>query len=129
MRGLELEKIEEKPATQWDLKRIIIGVVILSTLGILGYIMLFPKKENFDKKNNTLGVFSNKEQEKEIEEPHLPTKEDVEKIIVNAKDTLSQLTSENLTSSQAAIQKLISDLQNLQGKKDPVDIICDLVCK
>ncbi len=132
MRGLELKKAEEEIPTKWDLKRIIIGIVILVGLGMLGYIMLFPKKNNVndDRGSKTLGIFSNQtEKEEEKNQPRLPTKEDVENIIVDAKNTLSEITAENLTSSQAAIQKLISDLQNLQGKKEPVDIICDLVCK
>ena len=93
--------------------------------------MLFPPRGDRDSLNGgTLGITSREDEagtgRKEV---LLPTKENIETIIHNAQETLSELTSENLTSSQAAIQKLIADLQKLQENKDAVGVICDLVCK
>lgn len=60
----------------------------------------------------------------------LPKKEDAEKLLETAKEELSNLTSDNLVSSQAALQKIINDLKDLQnGKGDPVETFCELVCK
>lgn len=130
MKRLNIEKLEaETVETRWDIKRILIGLVIVAFLVSLGALMLFPNDQN--KKTGaggTLGISSDTNQaNKEL--PSLPIKEDIEKILVEAQNTLSQITSENLTSSQGAIQKLISDLEKLKEKNEPIDIICDLVCK
>ena len=107
---------------RWDPKKIIIGIVILSILGLLGAIMLSGiGKRNSINDRETLGVTS--------EKPFLPTSEDVERIIRETRETISNITAENLTSSQSAIQKMISDLELLQGKKDAKDVLCELVCK
>lgn len=121
----EEKELEEK---QWDLKRIIIGIIILLSLLLVGFLMLSKADISNEKpKEGALGISSRQNQEEKA--PSLPTREDVEKIIVEAKNNLSNITSENLTSSQAAIQKVIADLKTLQGKKEPVDIFCELVCK
>lgn len=46
--------------------------------------------------------------------PKIPTKKDVESVIKNAAENLQKITEENVTSSQAAIQKIIQDLQSIQ---------------
>lgn len=132
MRRLNTEKLEaETVETRWDIKRIVIGILIAIALIILGSYMLFPPRGGRDSLNGgTLGITSHEDKagtgRKEV---LLPTKENIETVIHNAQETLSELTSENLTSSQAAIQKLIADLQKLQENKDTVGVICDLVCK
>lgn len=114
----------ETVETRWDLKKIIIGFVILLVLGLLGAIMLtgVSKRSGTSSEREALGTTSE-------DVPSLPTSEDVERIIRETRETISNITAENLTSSQAAIQKMISDLEVLQGKKDAKDVICDLVCK
>jgi len=115
----------ETVETRWDLKKIIIGVVILLVLGLLGVIMLTGiGRQSSVSDREALGVES-----KDEDAPSLPTSENVERIIRETRETISNITSDNLTSSQAAIQKMISDLEILQGKKDAKDVICDLVCK
>ena len=123
----------EEVETRWDLRKIIIGIVALAVLGLLGAIMLtgIAKRSSIDE-HEALGVTSEAEGGSRgggREAPSLPTSEDVERIIRETRETISSITADNLTSSQAAIQKMISDLEVLQGKKDAKDIICDLVCK
>lgn len=121
----------ETVETRWDLKKIVIGLVILLVLGLLGAIMLtgIGKREEVNDRE-ALGIASEDESENGGREtPSLPTGEDVERIIRETRETISNITAENLTSSQAAIQKMISDLEVLQGKKDAKDVICDLICK
>ena len=109
--------------TEWNLKKIGAGLLVAALLFIAVAYILFPKGgSNLSK--GTLGGSTSVSPT-----PTLPTKEDVQNVITNAKDTLSQITSDNLTSSQAAIQKIISDLQGLQGKSGAVGVFCDLVCK
>ena len=119
---LEEEKVEER----WDLKRILIGVTLLLIfLGIGFYYLLnLVKKENIFGRR-TLGV-SAKNEEREV--PPLPTKDDISRIISGAQQTLSQITYENVTSSQAAIQKIIKDLNLLEGKNEG-NVICQILCK
>ena len=115
----------ETVETRWDLKKIIIGVISLLVLGFLGAIMLTGiGRQSSVSDREALGVES-----KDEDAPSLPTSENVERIIRETRETISNITSDNLTSSQAAIQKMISDLEILQGKKDAKDVICDLVCK
>jgi hypothetical protein len=109
--------------TEWDLKKIGAGLLVAALLFIAGAYILFPKGgSNFS--TDTLGASINASPT-----PHLPNKEDVQNIIMNAKDALSEITADNLTSSQAAIQKVISDLQGLQGQSGAVGVFCNLVCK
>ena len=115
----------ETVETRWDLKKIIIGVISLLVLGFLGAIMLTGiGRQSSVSDREALGVES-----KDEDAPSLPTSEDVERIIRETRETISNITADNLTSSQAAIQKMISDLEILQEKKDAKDVICDLVCK
>lgn len=109
--------------SRWDPKKIIIGLIILLVIGLLGATMLtgIGRRSSISDRE-ALGVVSE-------DVPSLPTSDDVERIIRETRETVSNITAENLTSSQAAIQKMISDLEVLQGKKDAKDVICDLVCK
>src|SRR3989344_7447297 len=103
----------ETVETRWDLKKIIIGVVILLVFGLLGAIMLSGiGRQSSVSDREALGV-----ENKDEDAPSLPTSENVERIIRETRETISNITSDNLTSSQAAIQKMISDLEILQGKK------------
>jgi len=109
--------------TEWNLKKIGAGLLAAALLSIAGAYILFPKSGSSLSKGTLGGSTS------VSPTPTLPTKEDVQNVITNAKDTLSQITFDNLTSSQAAIQKVIRDLQELQGKSGAMGVICDLVCK
>src|SRR3989344_2072682 len=89
--------------TRWDLKKIIIGVVILLVLGLLGVIMLTGiGRQSSVSDREALGVASE-------DAPSFPASDDIERIIRETRKTISNITAENLISSQAAIQKMISD--------------------
>lgn len=119
---------DNKTEERWDLKRVLIGLILLVVFGGLGiyYLIGFVERNGLNLNRKTLGAAT----QNEISPPPLPTKEDISKIITTARDELSQITSDNLTSSQAAIQKIIGDLQSLTGgKKSAADILCEFVCK
>jgi hypothetical protein len=108
----------------WDVKKIAVGLVFLAIIIIAGsYLLKFF--ETNSSKSNVLGVSENEVKDA----PPLPDKDDIENIIENAKESLSEITSENLTSSQAAIQRIITDLKSLQGESGAVGVICSLMCK
>lgn len=127
---------EEEIVEKWDWKRIAIGATVLTTLGVVGGYVVFKKTPlsnlaSIDEKG-TLGVTSSNKTADNTSNspPPLPSKEDINKIIDDVKNNISNITAENLTSSQAAIQTVIRDLQQLQsGKKTPIDELCSLVCK
>ena len=127
----ELKIVEgDTVETRWDLKKLLIGVIILSVLGLLGAIMLtgLGKRSSISDRE-TLGVASEEGTRDNREVPSLPSSGDVGRIIRETRETISNITSENLTSSQAAIQKMIQDLENLMEGKSTADVFCDLVCK
>ena len=109
--------------TEWDIKKIGAGMLAAALLFITGSYILLPGGSS-DQSTRALGVSTSVSPM-----PALPDKEDVRNIITNAKESLSEITADNLTSSQAAIQKVISDLQGLQGKNGAIDAFCHLVCK
>lgn len=116
---------EEKIEESWDIKKIIIGALILITFFGIGFFYLFnlfTKGDLLSKR--ALGVSTKKE--KEV--PPLPSKDDISRIITSAQESLSQITYENVTSSQAAIQKIIKDLNFLEGKNEN-NFICQFICK
>lgn len=107
----------------WSRVRVLIALIAIIGIGALGYIG-FTKVQN--KATQVLGIESSKVNTQDV---HLPTQEDANKILDTAKNELNNLTSDNLTSSQAALQKIITDLQALQkGKGNPTDLICHTLC-
>lgn len=123
---LEGETIE----THWDPKKLTIGVVILLVLGLLGAIMLSGiGNRSSGNDREALGITNEEKSPDNQDTPSLPTRTNVERIISETRKTLSNITAENLTSSQAAIQKMIQDLEKLREGKSTTDIFCDLVCK
>lgn len=115
----------EEVESNWDLRKIALGVVVISIIGLLGIIALSRfDKPSFLNENKTLGVSNRNE---DVVEP--PSTKEVEKIINETREAITNISPENLISSQAAIQKMISNLEILQGKKDVKDVICDAICK
>jgi hypothetical protein len=126
LKAFEGETVE----TRWDPKKIIIGVIVLAVFGMLGVMMLTGAGRQLEKnRSETLGIEGGVNKSVEDKEPSLPNRADVERIIRETQETISNITAENLTSSQAEIQKMIQDLEMLQGKKDARAVFCDLVCK
>ena len=111
--------------THWDLRKIAVGLVVLIVLFIAGaYTLKLIGTTLIPANKQVLGVT---DRPKEV--PPLPDRQDVENIINNAKQTLSEITSDNLNASGGAIQKLIKDLESLQGKKGALGLFCSLACK
>lgn len=128
----DIEKsVEDLVEEQWDLKKIIIGVVTLLIFGAGAYFGL-KYAVSGSLSSSVLGTTDDKKEEikKEKEKIISESKEDLNKVILQIKRDVEKLTSDNLSTSSPHIQKLISDLKELQGKqKEPKDLFCDLVCK
>jgi len=131
---MAVKKIDKEEAqdgevveSSWDLKKIGIGIVVLIIILIFGsYAFSFVgNKLSQGSKLSVLGT-STTQVPKEV--PPLPSKKDFDRVVENAKNTLSQLTSDNVSTSDGTIQNLINDLQALQGKKGAVGAFCNLVC-
>src|SRR5690554_3648571 len=123
-KSLKEEKNEEviegeEVQSVWDLKKIIVGFVILIIILIVASYVFIPTRYAGESDyRETLGASTSDEP------PPLPDASDVDKILNNAQKALSNITSENLTSSQAAIQKIITDLQKLQESEGVGDVFC-----
>ena len=121
------EPIKEEITLHWSTKRILIGFVISAALiGILYYGVSLALQKSMQKaalpeKNVTITPPVN---------VSLPSQKDVNTIIQQAQKQITQLTPDNVASSQSTINVLISNLQKLQsGKESPKDAVCQLVCK
>ena len=129
MKKQEIVDITPNEQLRWDLKRIFIGIGLLILLFILGNYFFVVTGEKI------LGEQQVKESSFEKEAPvspvpELPTKEDAVRLLQEAQKNLESITEQNLPASGAAISKIISDLQALQGgKKSAGDVFCELVCK
>lgn len=108
--------------TEWDIKKLIIGFIFLVLLIIIGSYIFFPSSEV---KQETLGVSA----QNLTPTPPLPDQEDIQNVINNAQETLSQITAKNLTSSEAAIQRVINDLEMLKGNNGALNLFCNTICK
>lgn len=113
----------------WSKPRIFVAAGIFIAVlcaGIYGYTVLAENHTQPSQDNSILGITDSSAPKK----ASLPTTEDISNILDQAKENLSQITTENIISSQAAIQKIIQDLQGLQnGSGSAVGVFCDLVCK
>jgi hypothetical protein len=128
MKKQELVDITPEPL-RWDFKRIFIGVGLLILFVIMGNYFFVVTGEKVLGEKQIKG--STIEQGVSVSPvPELPTKEDAIKILQEAQKNLESITEQNLPASGAAIAKIISDLQALQGgKKSAGDVFCELVCK
>jgi hypothetical protein len=110
---------------RWSRRRLLVALVTLVTLGVLGY---FAFKEVGDKTKQF--SMANVKGESTKEDVKLPTKEDIDRVLEEVRQQLSNITSENITASEAAVQKAITDLQKIQtGSQSAVGAFCELVCK
>ena len=134
MRRIKIKEKEEEAQegeiveTHWDVKKIAIGILALVLLFIAAAYIFLPNNEVVQGPGVSILGTRNEDPSKE-EVPPLPDREDVENILNNAQNSLSKITTHNLTSSQAAIQKVITDLQAISDKKDAVGAFCEVICK
>lgn len=126
---LEFDSVDSQK--EWDIKRIIFGISLFCLLVIFGIYFLLRPFSSKDIKNPNINVLGTTESNgKTPDDISLPTKEDADKLLKDVQDTVSKITTENITSSQAAIQTVIQNLQELSGgKKSPTDFLCEFVCK
>lgn len=119
------EKFQEGTIVEsWSKWRIIAAAVLLIGAGALGY-WGFTKLQH--KAAQVLGAQSGPRISSG--DVSLPSSTDAQKMLNQAKQELNNLTSDNLTSSQGALQQVITELQALQkGKENPTDLICKQLC-
>lgn len=109
----------------WSGKKILAACIILVVVLGVGYYLLQQVKQ---KASEVLSASVAKSAN--TADVKFPNGEDAARLLDTAKKELSSLTPDNLTASDAALQKIILDLQSLQkGKGNPIETLCDLVCK
>lgn len=118
---------EGEVVESWSKKRIGIAIfVLLAIVGGLGYGVIHVTEETINKPVEELRVLG----ESSARDVKLPSKSDIENTLETAQEELSKISSENVTASDAAIQKVIQDLQSIQGGgKEPIDVVCEMLCK
>lgn len=132
MRKLKIHENEEyqdgEIVESWSKKRIFVGLIVLVIIGGLAWYG-FKKVET--KAINVLGASTIMNESRAAQsDVKLPTQEDANKLLDQAKKELNSLTlDKNKSSSPAALQKIIQDLQSIQqGKGNAMDLICHTVC-
>lgn len=108
----------------WSKVRVFVALIVVVVLAGVAYVG-FTRLKN--KATQVLGTETSPSIR--TDDVRLPTQDDANQLLESAKNELNNLTANNLTSSQAALQKVISDLQALQsGKGNPTDLICHTLC-
>lgn len=122
----DTDEVAEIPA-RWSVKRIAIASSILLVLAASVYYYFSLKNFN----NSPTSVLGASDAKKgNGPEIKIPTKDGINTIISDAKDSLSKIDASNVVASQPEIQKIIKDLQNLTGKDvNAKNMVCDLICK
>ena len=111
----------------WSGKRILVGLVVL--IIIIGASVMFLSKIQ-ERTSKVLGSKTQLQQIASDKDIKLPSKETAQDLLNTAKKELDKITSENVSASDGALQKVISDLQKVQsGKETPIDALCKMVCK
>ncbi len=118
---VEEERVEDEVVMRWSKNKIAIAtvVVVLIIFGGLYAISLMSQNPK------VLG-------EKSVDKPKikLPDENDVEEILENAQDELSNINAKDILQSQPKIKKIIDDLTSLTGSSvSAKSLICDSLCK
>lgn len=126
--SIENSELIPEIASRWSIKRIGITIVLLTVIAASIYYYFSLKDFSKEQPSRILGASDEKKQNKP--EIKLPSKESINTIISEAKDSLSKIDTNNIVASQPEIQKIILDLQNLTKKDvNAKNVVCDLVCK
>ncbi len=123
----EDEKIKDKKNSeddeaQWSLKR------IAFFLSILGVILFFLYYFITVRVGSVLG-------EKDIvsktngSQINLPKKNDIENVLRSVEESVSQINTEDIISSQPQIQDAIKQLEKLTNKDNFKEMFCSSICK
>lgn len=115
---------EAEVVESWSKARVFTALIVLTVLVGVGY-FAFTKAKS--KATHVLGVAASKSVG--TSQVKLPTQDDAQRLLEQAKNEINNLTSDNLTASDGALQKVIEDLQSIQkGKGNPTDLICHTIC-
>ncbi len=121
---------EGEVVESWSKKRIGAALLVLLLLGG-GAFFVFSQmgKRASEVLGEDIGPKINTSR-KTANDVSLPTSEDAQELLESAKRELNNLTAENISASDGALQKVISDLQKVQsGEETPIDALCKMVCK
>jgi len=125
----ETEENEDEGESTWDIKKIFAGIIVLGIIGFLSYTMLLPVLAL--KGKQVLSVVTqapatSTQQKEALEKANQQTVT----LLEQAKESLSNITEENIGSRAGQLQKIIQDLQAVQQRtKQPIDVLCDYVCR
>lgn len=108
------------------IKKLLFVVIILSLL--LGALYFFTQS----KSKNKISVLGTTDKDKQVfsqdQKPQGISKKDIDNILEQVKSGISEITSENVSSSSSKIDKIINDLKSLKSEK-ALEFICEQVCK
>lgn len=130
--GLCYHKIMEEEK-EWDVKRIIVGIVSIVALVALGYAVKVYVMDKQDIARSEQAPVEKDEGEiagEQTEGDEIVSKEEVQKKIDSIKKEVSNLKPEDLI-KQEPVQKILKDLENLKSStqervtEDARDAICD----
>ena len=112
---------EAEVVMRWSKKRIVIATFLVVCIIVGGLYAILLLNEN---KSRVLGTVINRPQIK------IPKERDIQEVIENAKNELSNINAKNVIESQPQLQKIINDLTHLTGSSSSAkNLICDAICK
>lgn len=104
-------------------------VLLIILLILAGGLYFFSLNKSKINKNSVLGVAEKiKPVTNQDQNPQGISKKDINDILEKVKSGISEITSENVSSSSSKIDKIINDLKSLREKK-ALEFICEQVCK
>lgn len=118
------EAQEAEIVTRWSIPKIVIAVGLLALVVMLG---VYAFEGSSASSEGVLGATEKGEDSPKIQ---LPTKEKVEQIVEEAKESIANIDAENIVDSQPQIKKAIEDLEKLTtSDTNAKKAVCDAVCK
>lgn len=112
---------EAEIVTRWSKNRIAIALFLTIAIILGGIYAISLLSQN----PKVLGDRTRKEPQIKI-----PDERDVEEVIENAQDELSNINAQNIIENQPQIKKIIDDLTSLTNSSNSAkDLICDSLCK
>lgn len=121
----EILESEKKPAENddihWSKKRI---VIFTSIIGIIIFAIFYFFQLRFGE------VLGEKDEERNIGGPQIeiPSKDDIDEILEDAEENISNINPEDIVSSQPQIQNAIEQLEKLTNKDNFKETFCSTVC-
>lgn len=120
-KNLEGERKIDEPEAQWSFKRI---AIFTSIVGVL----LFAIFYYFQLKSGEILGESAENTDKNGPQIQIPTKNDVDDILEDAQDNISNIDPNDIVSSQPQIQQAIDQLEKLTNKDNFKENFCSALC-